>query len=51
MGDLAFAEGEPERAAREYRAVLADRWADRDPLGVSVSALGLAEVAAVSHAK
>jgi non-specific serine/threonine protein kinase len=47
-GDLALAEGEPERAASAYRAVLSDRWADRDPLGVSVSALGLAEVAAVS---
>ena len=40
-------EGEPEQAASAYRAVLSDRWADRDPLGVSVSALGLAEVAAV----
>ena len=47
-GDLALAEGEPERAASAYRAVLSDRWADRDPLGVAVSALGLAEVAAAS---
>src|SRR5262249_19005426 len=45
-GDLALAEGLPERAFHEYRAALADRWADRDPLGVSVSTLGLAEVAA-----
>lgn len=47
--ELALAEGDGERAAREYRAALADRWAvgDGDAFGVAVPALGLAEVAAV----
>jgi hypothetical protein len=45
-GDLALAEDQAEDAMQEYSAALADRWADRDPMGVSVSTLGLAEVAA-----
>jgi hypothetical protein len=45
-GDLALAEGHVERALQEYRAALVDRWGDRDPMGVAVSTLGLAEVAA-----
>jgi predicted ATPase/DNA-binding XRE family transcriptional regulator len=44
-GDLALAEDQVEDAMQEYSAALADRWADRDPMGVSVSTLGLAEVA------
>jgi non-specific serine/threonine protein kinase len=47
-GDLALAEGQGERAAREYRAALADRPAAGDPVGVAISALGLAEVAAAA---
>jgi predicted ATPase/DNA-binding XRE family transcriptional regulator len=47
-GDLAMAERHVHLARREYQAGLADRWADRDPLGVSVSTLGLADVAAAA---
>jgi non-specific serine/threonine protein kinase len=45
-GGLALASGEAEQAAREYQSAIADRQAAGDPVGVAISALGLAEVAA-----
>lgn len=48
VGELALAEGDGEQAARAYRAALTDRLAVGDPVGVAISVLGLAKVAAVA---